>query len=63
MKKLSVLCPDNVLKISVASYMWFLFRILYQMDVSAYLLWCGGEETYLLALKATSGTFSKKAIH
>lgn len=53
----SFLCPDKVLKISVASYMWFLSKILASQPPDLNLV------THFLTLKATSGALRINANH
>jgi hypothetical protein len=63
--KLSFLCPERVRNISVASYMWFLFRILESVRT---LDQDTGQRTadgasYLLTLNANSGALRRNAVH
>jgi hypothetical protein len=63
--KLSFLCPERVRKISVASYMWFLFRILgsvRRLDHSKEQGTVNGM-SYLLTLNASSGALKRNAVH
>src|ERR1700684_3739335 len=63
--KLSFLCPERVRNISVASYMWFLFRILESarmLDQSTRQGTTTGT-SYLLTLNASSGALRRKAVH
>jgi hypothetical protein len=63
--KLSFLCPDRVRNISVASYMWFLFRILENARRSDRGTGEGKDIgiSYLFTLNASSGALRRNAIH
>ena len=62
MMKLSFLCADNVRKISVASYMCALFRILRSQEIERRHIGLINA-THLFALNKTSGKLRRNAIH